>query len=65
MSAYMYDELAAAYNRLRAQNRSLVDEVQKLKDNAGLCPTCNEWAGRGKGCEWCSEFAQESGWNDD
>ena len=29
----------------------------------GMCPTCGEWAGRGKGCEWCSEFAQESGWN--
>ena len=28
------------------------------------CWTCSEWCGRGFGCEECSEFAQESGWND-
>lgn len=34
------------------------------QEEAGKCPTCGEWLGRGKGCETCSEFAQESGWND-
>lgn len=42
----------------------LAQHILDLLERSGTCPTCGSWCGKGYGCEWCSEFAQESGWND-
>jgi hypothetical protein len=46
--------------------RDLLAVLDTTTANEGMCSACGEWLGRGRegGCESCSEFAQESGWNE-
>jgi hypothetical protein len=61
-------EFGEDWPRASAGIRAAADEaadwlLTEHSAREGMCPTCDEWFGRGKGCETCAEFAEESGWN--